>query len=236
MKLTYWILAISFLASCGGNNTSTTEDAATEAAKALFKENPCEILTEQMVRSAYALDESISITKDDTYGVCTYSWEQAEEAASEEEQLNAVMEAMRTGNMASTKAIASKGHYSAGFNFSTISPKNASDAITSFENIIESLEAGVKVDREKIKEEMVKKGLDASTIDQYVAEEGITFSSGGMQAIAGVADRAMWSPKRKQLTVLSGTHIFFVNVDAGGDDAASLEMAKSLTNTIISTF
>ena len=51
-----------------------------------------------------------------------------------------------------------------------------------------------------------------------------------------VGDHAVWSNKRKQMTVLAGTHLFHVHVDFNPDNALNKEKAIELSNIIIESF
>lgn len=231
-KLFIFPLALALLNCSSGENTDQTLDEKIEDMIPRSDQEPCDFLSLDEIKETFSLDQDIKVTQNNDYGICSYSWEIASEKTSEEDNINAILNAAKTGNIANAVSGISQGYYSVGFNFSTIEASTGAEAKAGYERIIKRLSEGIKVSKETVSKKMEEMGLDSRAAEEYLTEENLTYKNDQWTEVNGVGDAATWSSKTNQLTVLSGTDVFFLTVKAG-DKAKSQEMAEKLAAVII---
>ncbi|MGR3810183.1 hypothetical protein [Jiulongibacter sp. NS-SX5] len=233
MKTTLAAIAISItLFSCSsGDSSDNNIEEALENGIPKSEQDPCDYLSIAEIKATMNLSDTLSIDQNSSYGVCSFNWEVPSEKASQEASVQDILNAAKTGDMSSLAGSMTAGYYSVGLNFSTFVSKTEEDAKRGYEGIIKSLSGGITVSKEAIKEKMEEMGIDSEAADRHV-DRDVTYKDDAHVEVTGIGDAASWSSKTKQLTVLSGTDIFFLTVRAG-DDENSKETAKSLANVVI---
>ena len=224
--------------SCGGgdseNNLADDIEEITVSMPSSERE-PCNYIDEATIREIFGVGNTIEITSSDSYGLCTFQWDgltEVERTAADEEMTNAMMAAVTSGKMLDRSAM-QKGYYNVSLNFTTAKITDAASAASTFETIDKRMSEGIKISAEQVKEKT--SSISDESVDAVI-KDGVTFKGGKRTEINGVGDAAVWDSKLKQLTVLSGTDIFFVTADAGGDEALSVEKSKEIANKIIDNF
>ncbi|WP_304238737.1 hypothetical protein [Jiulongibacter sediminis] len=232
-KSLFTLTVFALLSSCSsGENSNETLEEKIEEMIPKSDQEPCDFLSKEEVIETFDIEDGIEITQNSSYGVCSFSWEVASEKASEEESINSILEAARSGNISSAVSQISKGSYSVGLNFSTLNSKSKEEARQGYERIIQRLTEGIKVSKETVKDKMEEMGLDGDAADKYLTDENLTYKNDQWEEVDGIGEAATWSSKTSQLTVLSGIDVFFLTVKAG-DKEKSLEMARKLAIKVI---
>ncbi|UBM58380.1 hypothetical protein LAG90_16370 [Marinilongibacter aquaticus] len=226
-------LAMSiFVFSCSNSSSdSSSLEEKVEAAIDKSDKSPCDFIDEDDIRSIFGVGTEVTMDKNDRFGICSFNWEVESEQASDDERLKATLEATKSGDMDKIVAISSQGTYSVGLNFTTAKPSSAADARKTYDTILKRMSEGITVKKEDIIKKAEEMGLDSKAIESHA--EDTTISDGSHESVSGVGDAASWSSKTSQLTVLSGTDIFFLTVKASGDKEKSLSKAKELAESVI---
>lgn len=205
-KLILSSLSIFALAACqSGSDSETLKEKVEEQVKA--KGDVCDYLTDDDVREVYGLSEANTIRRNESYGICSLDW------------------------IKDPNAEGPFNDYSISMNFSTLNAKSEEEAAKGFDMIISRMSGGIKISNEAIQEKAKEMGIDtdlSETLKDGVTVKGQTFSE-----VTGVGEKAMWSVKTSQLTVLEGTEVFFINTYCGGDKAEALEKAKAMAKKVV---
>lgn len=225
--------------ACNSDSENSMSDDIDEITASIpsSEREPCDYISEAMIREIFSVENTTEITKSDQYGVCSFTWDGLSEAArkvADEEMQNTMIAAVTSGKMPDMKAL-QKGQFSVSLNFTNAKVTTSAQAASTYDAINKRMSEGVTVSADQVKEQTKGKNISDKAVDDVVGE-GITFKGGTRTDIDGVGNAATWDDKLKQLTVLSGTDIFFVTVNAGGDEALakrkSEEMAKEIINNL----
>lgn len=235
-KLLFLLSSTLLFTACGGGSESNSLSDDIEEITASIpssEREPCNYIDEAMVREGFGVSDAIEITKSDSYGTCSFQWDgltEAERTAADEEMTNAMISAVTSGNRPSMSDL-QKGYFNVSLNFTTAKITSADQAASTYETINKRMSEGIKVSADQVKEKT--SSLSDEDIDNAIGD-GVTFKGGQRTEINGVGDKAVWDAKLKQLTVLAGTDIFFMTVDAGGDQELSIEKSKEMAKKVIS--
>lgn len=234
-KLLLLSSSIFLFAACGGgessNNLSDDIDEITASIPSSERE-PCNYINEAMIREVFEVKEGIEVSSVDGYGMCAFNWDslsEAERTAADEEMANSMISAVMSGKTLDKSAM-QKGHYNVSLNFTTYKIKDAADAVRAYEGINKQMSEGITVSADQVKEKT--SSISDEAVDDAIGD-GVTFKGGERTDINGVGDKAVWDSKLNQLTVLSGTDIFFMTVEASGDKELSIEKAKEMAEQVI---
>ncbi len=231
MKKIISIIALGLIISaCQSGEKSETLQEKIEASIPKTEREPCDLLKAEEVKQVAALSE-VELTQNNNYGVCSFSWEVESEKASQEESIANILNAAKSGDASAVASTAQKGYYSVGLNFSTLTPKTKAEALEGYKTILERLNKGITVSKEQIAEKAKDLGLDDKNIEKYASD--YTYKDEDRSDIEGIGEAASWSNKTSQLTVVSGTDIFFLTVKASGDKEKALSMAKEIAQLVI---
>lgn len=234
MKTKYLIAAVSLLLfNCSGEGDTKEGETLEEKVENMIprsEQNPCDFLTEDVVREAANVAPDITITNSNRFNTCNFSWEVESEKMSQEEYLAATMEMVKSGKVGNLKSL-QQGSYSVSLNFTNVELSGADQAKQTYETIKKRLTEGITVSKDAITEKAKEMGVDSKAVEKYA--EDVTIQDKTLTDVSGVGDEAVWSTKSNQLTVLSGSDVFFINANASGKSEASLELAKKLADVVI---
>lgn len=225
-------ILITTTLACGGADDSasagaaTAEDVEREIAEAVEERTgrrfepstdttPCEILDDELLRSAFDFAADVEITRSPSrhspHPLCTASWPKPNAAELEAEQGARMMEYMQK-KMAGEDVEMPSFRTTNEVSLSLYEPAfdDARAARSGFDSAMRTMSDGLTV--------TVR---DVETTVQYDLTE-----------VAGVGDAAMWAPKLRQLSVLDGRRIFHLGVNAGAERDADLETAKQIARQV----
>jgi hypothetical protein len=221
------ILAL-MLAACGGSETSTpTPESVSEAVSEAKKEvekakgnagkaeiDPCTVLDEKLVRSHLDVGDAVvsfRLSSSTRHPLCAASWPKPDA-----EQIKRDMQAKMTEYMTAAARgekvdmPSFKLENEASLTLNSPSFESAENAASAFDSAMRVLEQGVRD----------KNNPDAPPQFQY-----------DTHSVAGVGDRASWTPGLSQISVQSGRHLFHVRVSVG-DPQVNQEAAKAMAREI----
>ncbi len=232
MKTKYLFLGAAFILAGCSQGTDSTESIAEKIDKAIprSEQNPCDFLSETEVRNLAGVHDTVSFTRNDSFGVCSLSWEIESEKPTDEEIIAAAMQTVKSGKVSGMKEF-QRGYYSVGLNFSPLKLNGKQDAKNAFDTAKRTLTEGMTVSKETIKEKAKDMGINNSALDTYATD--VTIQDSTLTDISGVGDEAFWSSQSRQLTVLSGGGLFFLTVKGQKDPESSLNLAKKIAEQII---
>lgn len=235
-KLLFLCSSLFLFIACSGDSENSISDDIDEITASIpsSERAPCDYISEATLREVFSVENTTEITKSDKYGVCSYAWDglnEAERKVADEEMTNVMIAAVTSGKMPDTKDL-QKGKFSVSLNFTNAKITTSAQAASTYETINKRMSEGVTVSADQVKERTKGKSVSDKAIDDVVGE-GITFKGGTRTDVNGVGNAATWDDKLKQLTVLSGTDIFFITVNAGGDEALAMQKSKEVAKEII---
>lgn len=205
-KFVFTALSVMALASCqSGNDSETLTEKIEEQIK--VKGEVCDYFNDEDVRDVFGLSGTSEIRRGENFGICSLDWKK------------------------DPSSNARSNYYSLSLNFSTLDAKSNEEAAKGFDMIISRMTGGMKISNDAIQEKAKEMGIDtdlSETLKEGVTIEGQTYSE-----VEGVGERAMWSAKTAQLTVLKGTEVFFLSADCGGNKVESLEKAKAMAKKVV---
>lgn len=204
-KLVLTIISVIALAACSSESQETLAEKIED--QVALKEDVCDYLKEEDIRAVYGLSDANKIRRNENFGICSLDW------------------------VKDPSKDARSNYYSLSMNFSTLNAKSKDEASKGFDLIISRMTGGMKISNQAIQEKAKEMGVDvdlSETLKKGVTLEGQTFSE-----VAGIGEKAMWSVKTSQLTVLQGREVFFVTVDCGVDKDEDLEKAKAMANKVV---
>lgn len=235
IKVLFLSSLIFLFAACGGGESSNSlSDDIEEVTSSIpsSEREPCDYIDEAMVRSVFGVGDAVEITANNSYGICSFQWDsltETERAAADEEMASAMISAVMSGKVLDKGAM-QKGHYNISLNFTTYKIEDVADAVRAYEGINKQMSEGITVSADQVKEKT--SSISDEAIEDAIGD-GVTFKGGERTDINGVGDKAVWDSKLNQLTVLSGTDIFFMTVEASGDKELSIEKAKEMAEQVI---
>lgn len=185
--------------------------------------NPCEVLTEELVRANLEVPEGAEVRQSRGSGpaskLCTYSWDNPDfdEAAHRREIMRKMREGMRKGGAVEGIMEAAMGaRQSAEVNYTHMPRLESEEAAeTRFDGIVQMLERGI-----------------SSDVEAMGQKQTVTIQS-GFDEVEGVGDQAAWSDRLHQLTVRDGTQIFHLSVRVEDEDEANQRLTEELARAII---
>ncbi|WP_341226895.1 hypothetical protein [uncultured Arcticibacterium sp.] len=192
--------AFVLIACQSGSDSETLSEKIEEQVKA--KGEVCDYLKDEDVKEVYGLSDSHEIRRNENYGICNLNWKK--DPSSDDASV----------------------YYSVSMNFSTLEATTKEEAKEGFDMIISRMTGGMKISNESIQEKAKEMGVDMDLSETL--KDGVTIQGQSFTEIAGVGDKAMWSARTTQLTILKGTEVFFVNTHCGGDKVEALEKAKAM--------
>ena len=201
---------------------------AAEAAEPEGEPDPCETLTEAIVRSTFQVPADTAIARPDSTvtvrRICTYTWRkpnaeelEAQIKAMQQERIREMMRQVRRGKVAQglldaaqMPSVEARVSLNFGPTFETEEAARAG-----FAAMVERMEQGIS------------RRVQTKNVDQEV-----TFRA-SFTEVEGVGDQASWAPRMKQLAVLDGTRILYINVDLELEVEDNLDHAKRLAAAIL---
>jgi len=237
------ILACGLLLAGGGDDEETAapptpesvqeqvaqaaEDVAEAQAQGAESEvNPCEVLTEELIRSTLtAVPDDAEITQrrgstEMTAKLCTYSWPNPDfdQEAHTRELMKKMREGMRKGGggVQGIMDMAMSARQSAEVNYTHMPELESAEAAQRrFDGIVSMLDRGI-----------------TQEVEAMGKNTEVTIQS-SMETIEGVGDQASWSERMQQLTVRDGAQIFHLSVKVEDEPEANLELTKQLARALI---
>ena len=261
------LVGVAVFTGCGGAESSNAEEPEGEgrAAKAAgasciatYAENPCDLLTEALVRehvpgAPAAIERtdvgerlaSLGVSSRAPGGIaqngCRYGWEGGRTRSlqsplgksAETESEKAMADALRslTQNLPIDDTVA----------FTSIQAVEAEDPVARFER---KWSAPTEADRELLAERMDEK-MEETSREGKVSESGAELGRGmgrslsrasiSYEAVEGVGTRARWGGlgSERELRVLDGDTEFAVAVDVSDDEATNHELAVALARDLL---
>ena len=194
----------------GASKPSRSERRSAAAAAA------CELLADSMIRSRLGLGEDVALAHDPSqyspHPLCTVSWAKANAAELEQERVQLMTDYMQRKMRGEdvpmpsfrTTDEVSLTIYSPAFD-------SKAQALAGFESAMKRLSDGVTA--------------SAGDVDfTYQAD---------VEPVSGVGDKAMWVPKMRQLSFVSGNRLLHLTVNTGQDLSEELATARGLAEDVM---
>jgi hypothetical protein len=187
--------------------------------------DPCSVLTQKVVDAHFPAAHATGETGRYAKNMCKYAWDKPNKAEIEKKNQARIQEVMKE-KMAAMRA---GKKVKAGAGWTQLSTQNEvwlsvpQVEMKSKEQAKSSFESAVKVINDGITRDVKAKGLKGTKVTFQAKTEDV----------AGVGDKAVWSPKLRELGVLDGDRFFWLGVKVHGDGAKDRAEAIKLAKRIL---
>jgi hypothetical protein len=247
MRASVLFICVGLIGACGESGEATgrapgtgpeVEDALEEASDVLEEAregsaqasnrepDPCDLLTEEVVRRVFELPAETAVTNNaSTFPrpLCTYVWEKPNAAeiaervkARQQEQIQEMMRQVRRGKAGQGLA-------------DLATSMESTDARVSLNYAPPSDSTEQARHRFDSARQVLRDGISRRVQTRHHDEE-ITFQA-DQDDVEGIGDAAWWAPSMRQLAVLDGPRILYLSVEIESDQ--NLEHAKRLARVLL---
>jgi hypothetical protein len=199
------------VAACGApdGQAPRAQESAAERAPARDT-HPCDVFSRDDVAATFSVaGDDISASRDAVPGnlACSYEWARADVEAIHERNRQAAMQSLRSGGgvprfESDTNSLLITFH---GVDF-----PSTDEALRGFDQMVQRLSEGVS---------------------SGAGSERFEFQA-GFEPSDGIGERAAWSEKLRQVSVVSGTRLFHVSLNTGGERSADRARAEEIARRI----
>jgi hypothetical protein len=187
--------------------SSTPEQIVSSAA------HPCDILTLAEVTSTFGVpEEGVTTERGEVPGnsFCSYKWKKVDGEAIEERNRAAMMKGLQSGGnfMDALTSERSEGELFITFHGQTFG--STAEAVQAFDAMVDRLTSGI-----------------SATVGDDTAVFQASFDPS-----EGIGAKAAWSDKLRQLSVVSGTHLYHVKLHNDADPRVDRAGAEAMARTI----
>lgn len=220
-------LAVAGLVSglgCGGSGPETSNVAGPAVETGKSADDPCSMLTADLVRSVFDLGEAEPEFRpgmSQVHPSCVATWP-VDNAEAAQAEATEVMQEYLKAKMSGKKDVGPMPlphlEHEVRLTIAGQTYPDPAAAQAGFEALMATLEEGVTAEAE------VEGQKQKHTFRVHYDHE-----------VDGVGTRAAWAPKLKQLTFASGVRIYHVGVDLGDEapnEAKAVELAKALIDGV----
>lgn len=176
----------------------------------------CELLTDSMIRNRLGLGDEVALEHSPSqyspHPLCTASWAKANAEALEQERVQLMTDYMQRKMRGEDVPMPS---------FRTTDEVSLTIYSPAFDSKAQAL-AGFDSAMKRLSE-----GVTAGSGDVEFTYQA------DVEPVSGVGDKAMWVPKMRQLSFVSGNQLLHLTVNTGNDLDGELAAARSLAEDII---
>ncbi len=177
----------------------------------------CAILSDAMIRSRFVLGDEVALDRNPSrhspHPLCTVSWAKANADELEQQRAQLMTDYMQRKIRGEDVPMPS---------FRTIDEVTLTVFSPAFESKAQA-EAGFDSAMKRLSE-----GVTTSA-----GESEFTFQA-DVEPVSGVGDKAMWVPKMRQLSFVSGNQLLHLTINTGRDPSEELATARGLAEDVMS--